>query len=525
MFKHFKNLLIAFLLLSCTCNSSANMNEIQDINDIKNIKGITDTAATSSNKIHTDSPTNRQTSSENKALNKPIIEENLSIVKRKALLLEVKGPIGPATQDFIERGINSAESSGATLVILRLDTPGGLDSSMRGINRAILSAKIPVVTYVAPAGARAASAGTFILYASPIAAMAEGTNIGAASPVQIGGMGELPEINTPDEAGKKSSDKVKQEKTEGKIERSSTLEKKATHDAAAYIRSLAEIHNRNAVWGERAVREAVSLSAEEAYQLKVIDLIAADVPELLKKIDGRTVKLQSGVQKLETSNMEINIQEPDWRYRILNIITDPSIAYILLLIGFYGLFFEFSNPGFVLPGVAGSIAIILALYAFQMLPINFAGFALLLLGLAFMIAEVFISSFGVLGIGGLIAFIVGSIFLLDTQSPNYHIAWEIIALMSFITGLFFLVIITLTVRSQRKSTVTGNSALFGSTALVLSINASNSEVMVRVLGEIWSAKLMNPSEEKKVKVGDTVKVLGREGLLLKVTLVTPENVS
>ncbi len=407
-----------------------------------------------------------------------------------AIQLDITGAIGPATQDYIQRGINYAAEHGAKLVILRLDTPGGLETAMRGIDKAILASPVPVVTYVAPAGARAASAGTFILYASHIAAMAPGTNVGAASPVSIGG---IPNPVSEDEKKKDSS----------------TMEKKVTNDAVAYIRSLAELRGRNVAWAEQAVRSAVSLPAEEALKLKVIDLEANSIPELLARINGLTVQLQNGKQVLQTKDLTVESYESDWRFRFLSIITDPSVAYILLLIGIYGLFFEFANPGFVLPGVAGVISLLLALYAFQLLPINYVGFALLLLGIAFMIIEAFISSFGILGIGGVIAFAAGSILLLDTGTPGFSIAWWLILFMSLISIGFFLLIASLAIRSQKKKIVSGREALIGMEGEVLEY--MDKQLMVRIQGEIWQAHA-----DKVLHPGQRIRITKVSGLLLTV---------
>lgn len=404
-----------------------------------------------------------------------------------AVQLEVTGAIGPATQDYIIRGLEYAKQRHAEVILIRMDTPGGLDTSMRSINKAILTSTVPVVTYVAPEGARAASAGTYILYASHVAAMAPGTNLGAASPITIGELS----------------------KTEENNKSSSTVEKKAMNDASAYIRSLAEMRGRNVEWAEKAVREAVSLSANEALKLKVIDLIANNIPDVFQKIDGRVVKINNSSKVLQTHDLQIEIIKPDWRYQFLSVITDPSIAYILLLVGIYGLFFEFYSPGFVLPGVVGAICLLLALYAFQLLPINYAGAALLLLGIIFMIIEVVVSSFGVIGIGGIIAFIIGSIFLLDTKQPGFNIAWQLILAMSLVSAAFFLIVTNLAIRSMKKQIVTGREAIIGKLGKVIEYN--NDECRIMILGELWNARSDIP-----LHPGEKVRVTHLSGLYLTV---------
>lgn len=408
-----------------------------------------------------------------------------------AALLNVDGAIGPAVQDYLERGLVQARHEGARIVVIQMDTPGGLSKSMRGIIQAILTSSIPVVAYVAPSGARAASAGTYILYASHIAAMAPGTNLGAATPVSMG------------QPGDKNNDK--------KSKANTASERKALNDARAYIRSLAQLRGRNVVWAEKAVTEAATLSANEALKENVIDLIATSIPDLLKKIDGRTVMLQGNKQIIASDNLAVRSIQPDWRTRFLSVITDPSIAYILLMIGFYGLFFEFANPGFILPGVAGAICMLLALYALQLLPINYAGLGLILLGMAFIIAEVFMPSFGALGIGGIISFAVGSILLLKTESGLYAIPLQIIIAVSVVTLLFFIGVLQLAIRSRRRRVVSGREALIGQQGKVM--KDATGRYWIKLGGELWQYHCDTP-----LTIGQRVVVIGMKGLVLDVAM-------
>ncbi len=407
--------------------------------------------------------------------------------KNRAVLLDIKGGIGPATQDFIHRGLEKAQKANARIVILRIDTPGGLSKSMRGIIKAMLASSVPVITYVAPSGARAASAGTYILYASQIAAMAPGTNLGAATPVSIG---------TP---GGNNKDKKSKQKSASGL--------KAINDAKAYIRGLAQLRGRNVKWAERAVSHAESLSAQEALKMNVINVVAKDIPDLLKQINGKKVMVRGVSVNLKTTGLSIAHIKPDWRTRFLSVITDPSVAYILLMIGFYGLFFEFANPGFIVPGVAGAVCLLLALYAFQLLPINYAALALMVLGLAFIVAEAFLPSFGALGIGGVIAFVIGSIMLMKTEVAAFGIPWELIAGVAGVTLLFFFLMLQLAFRSRRRPVVSGAEGMVGKHGV---ITLREEEVWVRVAGEMW--QVANP---EGFQAGETVIVLGLEGLSLK----------
>ncbi len=330
-----------------------------------------------------------------------------------AVLIPLNGAVGPASADFVVRALARAAEDHAQLAILEIDTPGGLDQSMRSIIKAILSSPIPVAAFIAPGGARAASAGTYIVYASHIAAMAPGTNLGAATPIRLSA-GESPEPASPTSPASGAS-------ASASANAQSTETTKQVQDAAAYIRGLAQLRGRNVQWAERAVREAVSLSANEALAQNVIDLTALDVPDLLAKLNGRHIRTITGDHLLATSGAVVVSIQPDWRSRFLATITDPSVALILVTIGMYGLFFEFANPGIALPGVAGAISLMIGLFALQLLPVDFAGLGLILLGIAFLVAEMFLPTFGTLGFGGIVAFAMGALMLFHTDVPGYGI--------------------------------------------------------------------------------------------------------
>ena len=430
------------------------------------------------------------------------------------VVLTVNGAIGPATADYFHRGLEHAVKQGAQLLVLQMDTPGGLDTSMRSIIKDILGSPVPVAVYVAPSGARAASAGTYILYASHIAAMAPATNLGAATPVQIGGPGggepSKPEDKQKQEQGKKR-DKGGTGKggEQGAPEPGDTMSRKAIHDASAYIRGLAELRGRNAQWAEKAVREAVSLPAEEAVKIKVADLIANDLADLLKKVNGKTLEIQGQKRTLSTDGATLVRVEPDWRSRLLAVITDPSIAYILMLLGIYGLLFEFYNPGLVLPGVVGGICLLVALYAFQLLPVNYAGLALIVLGIGFMVGELFVTSYGALGIGGVIAFVLGSVMLIETDIPGYDIPWTLIALVASVTAAFFLVVIGMALRAHRRPVVSGSEELIGARGQI--IEHANGQWWARVHSEVWKVH-----SRAELQPGQSVRVTRIDGLMLEV---------
>jgi len=433
---------------------------------------------------------------------------------RSLLVLDVEGAIGPATAADVDQIIDRAELEKAELVVLRMDTPGGLDTSMRSIIKRINTSRVPVVSFVAPPGARAASAGTYILYASHIAAMAPGTNLGAATPVRLGGFpGSKEEPRTDD--GKAGQDEKKED---SKPLTGSAMERKLVNDAAAYIRSLAELRGRNADWGEKAVREGASLPAQDALREGVIDVLANDLPQLLAQIDGKEIIVLGAPRSLRTAEVQIERVEPDWHSRLLSLISNPNIAYVLLLVGIYGLIYEFANPGAVLPGTLGGIGLLLAMYGLHVLPVNYAGVALLLVGLALMVAEAFVPSFGALGLGGAAAFVIGSVILIDTNAPGFGIHFSLIVGFAVVSAMALFGIVTLALKARQRPVVSGREELVG--AVGEALEGFSEQGRVRIHSELWTARSRLP-----VQQGQRVRVVEVDGLILWVATDNREEVS
>lgn len=402
--------------------------------------------------------------------------------------MQIDGAISPASADDLRRGLALAQRQGAQLLVLQMDTPGGLDTSMRGMIRDILASPIPVATFVAPGGARAASAGTYILYASHVAAMTPASNLGAATPIAIGGPGGAPPAGPRPAASAPTSEHD-----------ADPLAAKRVSDASAYIRSLAQLRGRNAEWGEKAVREAVSLSSAEALKLKVVDLVANDLPDLLRQLDGREIRLAAGATTLHTRDAPVVHFEQDWRSHLLGTIANPSLALLLLTIGMYGLVFEFMSPGMVAPGVIGAICLVVALFALQMLPVNYAGLALIVLGIGFLVAEAFVPSVGVLGVGGVIAFALGAAVLIDSDSPGWGIPLPLIATLSLASAAFLVGVVGMAARARRRPVVTGVATLVSAPAELLEYTGGEGWALVR--GEHW--KVRGPAG---LKAGDRAHV-------------------
>ena len=437
-------------------------------------------------------------------------------------VLTIKGPIGPAVADYVSRGIEKAVEQGAAAIVLKMDTPGGLDTSMREIIKDILAAPVPVIGYVGPRGARAASAGTYILYASHVAAMAPATELGAATPVQVGGggfpFGRQPEPEK-EEPAEKTEDADKDEAAESETAEAPeeeaapkaakpTIEDKVLQDAIAYIRSLAQLRGRNVEWAEKAVTEAATLTSGDALEAGVIDLVATDVEDLLARVDGREVEMDDGTVTLATAEAAVIEIEKDWRTELLEIITNPTVAVILMTIGFYGIVLEFYT-GAVVSGVVGAICLLLGLYGLHVLPINYAGLALIILGMILLIAEAFLPSFGILCCGGVIAFVIGSVMLIDTDVPGLGVSPYFMGAVALLAGGGTLLIATKMYRLRREPVRTGSEEMVGSRGKVLDWSGERGEI--RVQGEIWQARGQGPLEP-----GRAVRVTAMEGMTLVV---------
>lgn len=432
----------------------------------------------------------------------------------------VDGPISPVSADYIQKQVEKAQNEGLDLLILQIDTPGGLMTSTRQIVKVILGSEVPIAVHVAPPGARAASAGVFITMAAHVAAMAPGTNIGAAHPVSIGGGNPLsPKKETPEEekGGKGEEEKKTEGESGGEGEGEekpaesdeSVMGQKILNDTVAFARSIAERMGRNADWAERAVRESVSVTETKALELNVIDIIAEDVDDLLAAIDGRSVKVSGKEIVLAVGGATVIDRPMGWRHRVLGTLSDPNVAYILMMLGIYGLFFELANPGVVLPGVLGGVFLILAFFSFQVLPINYAGFLLILVAVILFILEVKVVSYGMLSVGGIAALFLGSLMLFETVEPYYRLSLSLVVGVTVFTALFFVVGLGLAIRVQRRRPTTGAEGLIGEEGVVTA--SLTPEGTVKVRGEIWKAV-----SEGNIETGSKVKVKAVNGMVVNV---------
>ena len=414
-------------------------------------------------------------------------------------VLTIDGAISPASADYFARGLKRSVENGSRLIVLELDTPGGLDTSMRDIVKAILASPVPVATFVFPSGARAASAGTYILYASHIAAMAPGTNLGAATPVQIG-LGGPENEPAARPAGKEPAASAAQP---------STMTQKQIHDASAYIRSLAQLRKRNADWAEKAVREAASLSADEALQLHVVDHVATDVGKLLEQVQGTQIEVDGKTVSLDVAGAELVAFDPDWRARLLSVIASPGLALVLMMLGVYGLLFEFLSPGHILPGVVGGICLLLGMFALQMLSFSYAGLGLIALGMAFLVAEIFVPTSGALAIGGLVGIVAGAVMLIDTDVPGYGISLPLVFTIAAASALVVLLVMGMAVKARRRPVVSGREKLASDSGEVLA--DFTGEGWATVHGETWRVRSQLPLAQ-----GQQVRVTRIDGLTLDV---------
>jgi membrane-bound serine protease (ClpP class) len=425
------------------------------------------------------------------------------------IVLEVKGGIGAATAEYVISGIEHAEAAGARLVVIEMDTPGGLVSSTRDIVQGILSSTVPVATYVTPEGARADSAGTYILLASHLAAMAPTTHLGAATPVSLGGDDSTPAF-PPQPPGEEDEESTGNGEPEGSGQQPGTaMDRKVLNDAIAYIRGLAERHGRNADWAEKAVTEAATLTAAEALQENVIEFIAATRGDLIEQANGREVAMAAGPETLELENVTVSEFEPNWRIKILSAIANPEIALLLGMIGFYGLIYEFLNPGAIFPGVAGVICLLLAGYALQVLPVNYAGLALIIIGLALMTAEAFAPSFGFLGLGGIAAFVFGAIMMFDSGIPGFGISITFVASLGVFAALFVFWLVSFILKLRRRGAVSGAESIVGGIGTAMFDFTGDGKIWLQ--GESWAAR-----SSTRVEKDQEVVVKSMAGLTLEV---------
>jgi len=440
------------------------------------------------------------------------VEEDVSAEPPPVFVARIDGAIGPAAAEYVTHSLQRAAREHAQLVVLQIDTPGGLDTSMRSIVKDIVASPVPVAGFVAPRGARAASAGTYILYAAHVAAMAPATNLGAATPIAIGLPMTGRDTGSPERAasGGSAADSGHDVSAAKRI-----------NDAVAYIRSLAQLRGRDVAWAEEAVRESASLSASDALARKVIDLTATDVRDLLRQLDGRLLLLgdgRSGSVKLATAQATVVILEPDWRGRLLAVISDPSLVLILLMIGVYGLLVEFMNPGFVAPGVIGALSLLLALWGLQMLPVNYAGLALLLLGVVFFVAEAFVPSYGALGIGGVAAFGFGALLLIDSELPGFGIPSSLVAAVTLVSAAFVIGVAGMAAKARRRPVVTGTPGMIGTVAEIIEFGGG--EGWASVGGERWRVRA-----DQALCADQRVRITRVDGLTLEVSPVTSQGAS
>ena len=429
-------------------------------------------------------------------------------------VVELETAIGPASADYFIRTLERADASQVDLLVLRLDTPGGLDKAMRDMVKAILASPVPVAAYVAPSGSRAASAGTYIMYASHVAAMAPATNIGSSTPVSVGGGSPLPWPGTPTPDPEEAPPGERPEERQGDEaagDPGTPMERKAVNDAVAYIKGLAELRGRNAGWAEATVREAANLTATEALAAGVIDIVAEDIDALLAAVDGRSVTVNGARVAVRTTEPVIERVAPDWRYKLLGVITDPNVAYILLMIGIYGLILEFYNPGIGVGAVVGVICLLLGAFALQMLPLSYAGVALLAVGIGLLVAEAFTPSFGLFGVGGVVAFVAGSIMLFDSDLPAYRVSYTVIVAGAALAVLLLVFALGSAARARRLRAATGKESMIGGVGRVVEEFAG--EGRVRAFGEVWRARGADGTTFPK---GARVTIVGVDGLRLRV---------